>query len=287
MREPGRRAARADRARLVQGLPHQRRGGAGDRRRLAAGAPRRRGPAGPARRRRRGHARRDRGGRRLGVARGRGARSARPADPAGVAGPRGRRGGRSSRWRRRPASRWSPPAERDPVRATTHGTGDVLRAVLDAGIRDIALGIGGCATTDGGAGLLRALGADGRRRPRGGGPRRPGSAARARCGCGSPATSRTRCSGPDGAAAVYGPQKGATPELVAALDARLAGSPTRSRPRPGAASATPRAPARRAALGFGLLCLADSIRLAPRWSRASTSSWRRPASTRRSRRPTS
>ena len=43
------------------------------------------------------------------------------------------------------------------------GTGDLLRAVLDAGIRDIALGIGGSATTDGGAGLLRALGADGER----------------------------------------------------------------------------------------------------------------------------
>ena len=53
--------------------------------------------------------------------------------------------------------------ERDAARATSEGTGDVLRAVLDAGIRDISLGIGGSATTDGGAGLLRALGAT--RRP--------------------------------------------------------------------------------------------------------------------------
>ena len=50
--------------------------------------------------------------------------------------------------------------ERDAARATSEGTGDVLRAVLDAGIRDIALGIGGSATTDGGAGLLRSLGAE-------------------------------------------------------------------------------------------------------------------------------
>ena len=52
--------------------------------------------------------------------------------------------------------------ERDAARATSRGTGDVLRAVLDAGIRDIALGIGGSATTDGGAGILRSLGARGR-----------------------------------------------------------------------------------------------------------------------------
>ena len=49
--------------------------------------------------------------------------------------------------------------ERDPIGATTRGTGEVLRAVLDDGIRTITLGIGGSATTDGGAGILRALGA--------------------------------------------------------------------------------------------------------------------------------
>src|SRR6187551_2936398 len=47
------------------------------------------------------------------------------------------------------------PEERDPAGATTLGTGDLLRAVLDAGIREVALGIGGSATTDGGAGLMR------------------------------------------------------------------------------------------------------------------------------------
>ena len=66
---------------------------------------------------------------------------------------------RSSRWRRRPACRSSRAGERDAARASSEGTGDVLRAVLDAGIRDVSLGIGGSATTDGGAGLLAALGA--------------------------------------------------------------------------------------------------------------------------------
>src|SRR5689334_24104964 len=49
--------------------------------------------------------------------------------------------------------------ERDPLGASTLGTGEVLRAIIDAGIRTITLGIGGSATTDGGAGILTALGA--------------------------------------------------------------------------------------------------------------------------------
>ena len=51
------------------------------------------------------------------------------------------------------------PRERDAWAATSIGTGEVLRTVIDEGIRDIVLGIGGSATTDGGAGLLRGLGA--------------------------------------------------------------------------------------------------------------------------------
>ena len=85
--------------------------------------------------------------------------------------------------------------------------------------------------------------------------------------------------GPDGAAAVYGPQKGATPELVATLDARLAGfadaleaaTGRRERDTPGAGAA--------GGLGFGLLCLRGLVRARCGWSRGSTSSWRRPAST--------
>jgi glycerate kinase len=154
-------------------------------------------------------------------------------------------------------------SERDAWGATTHGTGDVLSAVLDAGIRDIALGIGGSATTDGGAGLLRALGAvvgddlgsvdlsalD---------PQLAEVRLRIACDVTNPLL------GPDGAAAVYGPQKGATPELVVALDARLAwfadaleaATGRRERDTPGAGAA--------GGLGFGLLCLAGrfaSLRL--------------------------
>ena len=138
--------------------------------------------------------------------------------------------------------------------------------MLDAGIRDIALGIGGSATTDGGAGLLRALGADGQRRPRGGGSAvawtRGSREVRLRIAC----DVTNPLLGPDGAAAVYGPQKGATPELVATLDARLArfadaleaATGRRERDTPGAGAA--------GGLGFGLLCLAGSfasLRLEP------------------------
>ncbi len=157
------------------------------------------------------------------------------------------------------------PSELDPVAATTRGTGDVLRAVLDAGIRDIALGIGGSATTDGGAGLLRALGADvaddlSAVNLAGLDPRLGEVRLRIACDVTNPLL------GPDGAAAVYGPQKGATPELVATLDARLAGfadaleaaTGRRERDTPGAGAA--------GGLGFGLLCLAGSfasLRLEP------------------------
>jgi glycerate kinase len=128
-----------------------------------------------------------------------------------------------------PAGRFAPRT------ATTYGTGELLRAALDAGARTLVLGVGGSATTDGGAGMLSALGArflDARGAPVG-----PGGGALA-------ALARADLSGIDarladvdlvlasdvdnpltgehGAAAVYGPQKGADPEDVAALDAALA-----------------------------------------------------------------
>lgn len=52
-----------------------------------------------------------------------------------------------------------PPERLDPLRATSYGTGELLRAMLDAGCRKILLGIGGSATNDGGAGMMQALGA--------------------------------------------------------------------------------------------------------------------------------
>jgi glycerate kinase len=123
----------------------------------------------------------------------------------------------------------------DPRRATTRGTGELLRDALDAGARRIVLGIGGSATTDGGAGALAALGA--RFFDASGAELEPTPTALARldrvdltaldrrpahvdlaiaCDVDNPLL------GPDGAAAEYGPQKGASPADVAFLDAVLA-----------------------------------------------------------------
>ncbi|WP_319242745.1 glycerate kinase [uncultured Propionivibrio sp.] len=124
--------------------------------------------------------------------------------------------------------------ERDPLRATTYGTGELIRAALDAGLRKIIIGIGGSATNDGGAGMARALGvrfidAAGSELPDGGGalarlttvdlsrldPRLAESDILVACDVDNPLC------GPRGASAVFGPQKGATPALVAELDAAL------------------------------------------------------------------
>ncbi|MGX4688922.1 glycerate kinase [Streptomyces sp. JNUCC 63] len=122
-----------------------------------------------------------------------------------------------------------------PLTASTYGSGELLRAALDAGARTIVFGVGGSATTDGGAGMLSALGArfldaDGEPVPPGGGglaelvdadlsglDRRLGSVELVLAGdVDNPLT------GPKGAAAVYGPQKGASPDDVETLDAALA-----------------------------------------------------------------
>ncbi|MGW2602554.1 glycerate kinase [Streptomyces klenkii] len=122
-----------------------------------------------------------------------------------------------------------------PLTATTYGTGELLRAALDAGARTLVLGIGGSATTDGGAGMLSALGA--RLLDASGAPVRPGGAALAGLATAdlTGLDPRLRAvelvlasdvdnplTGPAGAAAVYGPQKGAGPDDVALLDAALA-----------------------------------------------------------------
>ncbi|GAA3756224.1 glycerate kinase [Streptomyces tremellae] len=127
-----------------------------------------------------------------------------------------------------------PPGVFAPLTATTYGTGELLRAALDAGARTVVLGVGGSATTDGGAGMLTALGARlldaaGEPVPQGGG----GLAALASADLRGldPRLADTRIvlasdvdnplTGPKGAAAVYGPQKGASPADVAVLDAAL------------------------------------------------------------------
>lgn len=127
-----------------------------------------------------------------------------------------------------------PPGVFAPLAATTYGTGELLRAALDAGARTIVLGVGGSATTDGGAGMLSALGArlldgDGAPIAPGGGPL--AALATADLSGLDPRLIETEIVlasdvdnpllGPKGAAAVYGPQKGASPGDVAALDAAL------------------------------------------------------------------
>lgn len=123
----------------------------------------------------------------------------------------------------------------DALGASSAGVGAVIRAALDAGVGHIVLGIGGSASTDGGAGMLTALGArlldaDGSEIPSGG----AGLASLARVDLAGlhPAVADTdfvvACDvdnpllGPNGAAAVYGPQKGAGPDDVRRLDAALA-----------------------------------------------------------------
>lgn len=127
-----------------------------------------------------------------------------------------------------------PDGRPEPLTATSRGTGELLAAALDAGCTEVVLGIGGSASTDGGAGLLRALGvrlldASGEEVPEGGAglaevakidlsglPERvDGLRLTVACDVDNPLTGR------HGAAAVYGPQKGADPAQVRQLDVAL------------------------------------------------------------------
>ena len=128
-----------------------------------------------------------------------------------------------------------PESRRDPRTTSTYGTGEIIAAALAAGCRRIIVGMGGSATNDGGAGVAQALGA--RLLDDTGDDLPPGGAALARLaridvsGL-DPRLPRARLfaatdvfnplCGPQGASAVYGPQKGATPEMVQKLDAALA-----------------------------------------------------------------
>jgi len=124
--------------------------------------------------------------------------------------------------------------KRDPRITTTYGVGELLQHAYDAGARHFVVGIGGSATNDGGAGLAQALGYHllderGLELPPGGlalkrlarihagGVHANWKQAEVEVACDvtNPLT------GPRGASAVYGPQKGATPEMVAELDAAL------------------------------------------------------------------
>ena len=127
------------------------------------------------------------------------------------------------------------PEERNPMCTTTYGTGQLMAAALDAGCTRMVLGLGGSATNDGGAGVAQALGvklldAQGRSLPPGGGAlnrlermelsgldsRLANIPIVAACDVTNPLC------GPQGASAVYGPQKGADDEMVWELDEDLA-----------------------------------------------------------------
>lgn len=126
--------------------------------------------------------------------------------------------------------------ELDPMSATTYGVGEVMRALLHSGCSDMIVGIGGSATVDGGAGMIQALGGRlldprGRELPpgAGGGVLRHVAAVdlsgldaglkgcRIKVACD---VTNPLC-GAEGSAAVFGPQKGATPEMAASLDENL------------------------------------------------------------------
>ena len=127
-----------------------------------------------------------------------------------------------------------PSERRDPRIATTYGTGELIRAALDAGYRDIIVGLGGSATNDGGTGMAQALGA--RFLDAAGKTLPPGGAALARLESidlqgldtrlkiarlrGATDVLNPLC-GPQGATYIYGPQKGATPEMLKQLDTAL------------------------------------------------------------------
>jgi len=135
-----------------------------------------------------------------------------------------------------------PAGRRAPLTASSFGAGEVMRVALEAGASQVILGVGGSASTDGGAGLLQALGArvlDAEGKPVGreaAGRRVAGGAdldtvaaldlAGLHPGCRTASLTLAAdvdnpLTGPDGAAAVYGPQKGASSAEVARLDSGL------------------------------------------------------------------
>lgn len=127
-----------------------------------------------------------------------------------------------------------PVEKRNPLVTTTKGTGELITAALDAGAERLIIGIGGSATNDGGAGMIQALGGrlldeSGREIGPGGGalsqlasidvsgldPRIHQVKLEVACDVDNPLT------GPRGASAVFGPQKGATDDMVRVLDQHL------------------------------------------------------------------
>ncbi|MDK9354627.1 glycerate kinase [Lelliottia sp. V106_10] len=126
------------------------------------------------------------------------------------------------------------PSSRNPLKTTSWGTGELIRHALDAGVKHIIIGIGGSATNDGGAGMVQALGAkllDGDGNPIGLGGGELEKLARidiseldsrlADCRIEVACDVTNPLTGEEGASAVFGPQKGATPEMIDRLDDAL------------------------------------------------------------------
>lgn len=126
------------------------------------------------------------------------------------------------------------PELRNPMNTTSWGTGELIRYALDSGVQSILIGIGGSATNDGGIGMVQALGArllDSDGEPLGLGGREVArlasidisgldkrlKACRIEVAC----DVTNLLTGKEGASAVFGPQKGATPEMVTKLDQAL------------------------------------------------------------------
>ena len=124
-----------------------------------------------------------------------------------------------------------PEPQRNPLYTTTYGVGEVIRDAIAKGCRRFLVGIGGSATNDGGVGMLQALGygfwdAEGRPIPHGA----QGLSHLARITCDGVLPQLAECEfrvacdvtnvlcGPQGCSAVYGPQKGATPETIQDMD---------------------------------------------------------------------
>ncbi|HGY5078025.1 TPA: glycerate kinase [Citrobacter gillenii] len=127
-----------------------------------------------------------------------------------------------------------PVDSRDPLKTTSRGTGELIRHALDAGVEHVVIGIGGSATNDGGAGMVQALGArllDAQNNDIAHGGAGLEALARidisqldarlAACQIEVACDVTNRLTGKEGASAVFGPQKGATPEVVARLDRAL------------------------------------------------------------------
>jgi glycerate kinase len=127
-----------------------------------------------------------------------------------------------------------PENKRNPLITTTYGTGQLIKAVLNQGCRKMIIGIGGSATNDGGAGMVQALGVklldqEGKEVGFGGGELK--KIVKIDISCMDNRLSDTKVlvasdvnnplCGPQGASRIYGPQKGATPEIIEELDKSL------------------------------------------------------------------